>query len=328
MLNEKLKRSCDELWSKDTERELQHMQQLKGQVECLVRSSQQQLEQLEEENKELRALLGKAKEDMLQLQDTLIAIERRIYTQTGANLSTNIRLLDHLSRAWQVHVQPSNVDQSAQSKAVVIQQRRHELEVLHNLSDGSETTDELARTASEMSLIPSSEAEQDRPLEIASIQTSDSKSGIAIYTATSFPLQSSYKYVKDKTSNGATQSLEMGDTGQDSAPDMKQPKKFEEPIQESNPRKRLDRHNSVQDPHREGFQLKPTTFSLHSSADNTFAPFPYQVDGLHFGEKDSLSSPKAKQPLHESESLAATCTVTPELEQKLQKRRKRMEQQV
>lgn len=316
MLNEKLKRSCDELWSKDTERE----QQLKGQVECLVRSSQQQLEHLEEENKELRALLGKAKENMLQLQDTLTAIERRIYTQTAANLSANIRLLDHLSRAWQVHVQPSNVDPSAQSNAVIIQQRRHELEVLHNLSDGSETTDELTHTASEMSLIPSSEAEQDRPLEIAMIQTNDS--------AASFPLQSSYKYIKDKTGNGATQSLEMGDTGQDSTPDMKQPKKHEEPIHESNPRKRLDRHNSVQDMHREGFQLKPTTFSLHSSADNTFAPFSYQVDGLHVGEKDFLSSPKAKQPLHESESLAATCMVTPELEQKLQRRRKRMEQQV
>jgi len=315
MRNEKLKRSCDELWSKDTERE----QQLKGQVERLVRSSQQQLEHLEEENKELRALLGKAKEDMLQLQDTLTAIERRIYTQTGAILSTNIRILDQLSRAWQVHVQPSNVDPSAQSNAVIIQQRRHELEVLHNLSDGSETTDELTRTASEMSFIPSSEAEQDRPLEIATIQTNDS--------ATSFPLQSSYN-IKDKTGNGATQSLEMGDTGQDSTPDMKQPKKHEEPIHESNPRKRLDRHNSVQDTHREGFQLKPTTFSLHSSADNTFAPFLYQVDGLHFGEKDSLSSPKAKQPLHESESLATTCMVTPELEQKLQRRRKRMEQQV
>lgn len=320
MLNEKLKRSCDELWSKDTERELQHMQQLKGQVECLIRSSQQQLKQVEEENKELRALLGKAKEDMLQLQDTLTAMERRIYTQTGANLSTNIQLLDHLSRAWQVHVQPSNVDQSAQSKAAVMQQRRHELEVLHNLSDGSETTDELTRAASEMSLIISSEAEQDRPLQKATIQTNDS--------AASFPLQSSYKYIKDKAGNGATQSLEMGDTGQDSIPDMTQPKKLEEPIQESNPHKRLDRHNSMQDMHREGFQLKPATFSLHSSADNTFAPFSYQVDGLHFGEKDSLSSPKAKQPLHESESLAATCMVTPELEQKLQRRRKRMEQQV
>lgn len=319
MQNEKLKRSCDELWSKDTERELQHMQQLKGQVECLVQSSQQQLEQLEEENKELRALLGKAKEDMLQLQDTLTAIERRIYTQTAASLSTNIRLLDQLSRAWQVHVQPSNVDPSAQSKAEVIQQRRHELEVLHNLSDGSETTDELTRTTSEMSLIPSGEAEQDRPLEIATIQTNDS--------AASFPLQSSYKYIKDKSGNGATQSLEMGDTGQDSTPDTTQPKKLEEPIQESNPCKRLDRHNSLQDTHREGFQLKPTMFSLHSSADNTFDPFLYQVDGLHFGEKDSLSSSKAK-PLHESESLAATCMVTPELEQKLQRRRKRMEQQV
>ena len=327
MLNEKLKRSCDVLWSKDSERELQHTQQLKGQIDCLVRSSHQQLEQLQEENKELRALLGKAKDEMLQLQETFAVIERRVYSQTSANLSTNIQLLDRLSRAWPVHVQSSSVDQSVHSKAAVIApnpQRRHELDaLLHKhlsiLSDGSETTDELTHTASEMSLVPSSEAEQDRPLAMATIQTHDSKAGLTTYTATSYPLQSSNKH---KTGNGGTtQSSELGDTGQDRTPGVKQP---EVPIQESNSHKILDRHTSMQDMYREESQPNPTTSGPPSSGDTyiTNGSFSCQVD---FGEQGSLRSPKAKQPLHESESLAAMCMTT-ELEQKLKKRRKTIEQ--
>ena len=180
------------------------MQLLKGNIlECILQSSQQQLEQLEDQSTQLRDLLGKVKEDMLQLKDRFVAIERKLSTQTSVNLSTYIQLLDHLSHTWQVHVQPSNVDQSARSKAAVVHipQRRHEL------GDGSETTDKLAHTATEMSLVPSSEAEQDRTLEIAKIQMNDSKTGKA---AMSFPLQSSYK---DKTENGATQSSVVGDTG-------------------------------------------------------------------------------------------------------------------